>query len=264
MANRSSLLHEAARRGLWLNQKVGRELRLNRLIAGKTQRQLADMLDITQSEVSRREHGSVRTLNLVQLARHAAVVGLRPTVNLYPVIRRPLDRPQLQVLGRLRERIGSAWHWTLEAPIPIAGDLRAADAVVQSPGCRCVVEAITRFVDHQAQLRAAQLKKRDLGIPRLVMLVSDTRANREAIRAAGPIIREAFPIGTRQALGAMAQGRDPGGDALIVLQVRDSSSCAGADLTEKYSRSEGRHIRRSAYGGQVAALIGSFFSVTSV
>jgi transcriptional regulator with XRE-family HTH domain len=217
MASRSSPLHDAQRRGLWLNSKVGRELRVSRLTSGMTQRRVAELLHISQSEVSRREHGDVRTLNLIQISRHAAAVGLQPSVNLYPAVRRPLDRPQLELLGRLRDRIGLAWGWTFEVPIPIAGDYRAGDAVIQSPTTRCLVEAFTRFVDYQAQVRSAHLKQRDLGVARLVLLVSDTHANRAAIRAAGSILRESFPIGSRQALSALAAGQDPGGDALIIL-----------------------------------------------
>jgi transcriptional regulator with XRE-family HTH domain len=217
MATRSSPLQDAQRQGLWLNRKIGRELRLNRLIGGMTQRQVASALHISTSEVSRRELGEVRTLNLIQIARHAAAVGLKASAALWPTVRRPLDRPQLELLARLRERIGSAWGWTFEVPIPIAGDLRAGDALIQSPQCRCLVEALTRFVDFQAQVRATHLKKRDLGVQRLVLLVSDTRANRTALRGVGPILRDGFPIGTRQALRAMAAGLDPGGDALILL-----------------------------------------------
>lgn len=182
-----------------------------------TQRRVAGLLHVSQSEVSRREHGHVTTFNLLQISRHAAVVGLQPSVSLWPLVRRPLDQPQLELLGRLRDRIGLAWDWSFEVPMPIPGDLRAGDAVVRSGTCRCLVEAFTRFVDHQAQVRSAHLKRRDLGVDRLVLLVSDTNANRAVIRAAGPILRESFPIGTRQAIGAMAAGEDPGGDALIIL-----------------------------------------------
>lgn len=50
--------------------------------------------------------------------------------------------------------------------MPLAGDLRAADALVSIPNCRIVVEVITRLADFQAQLRAARRKQRDLGAHR--------------------------------------------------------------------------------------------------
>jgi hypothetical protein len=79
------------------------------------------------------------------------------------------------------------------------------------------VEAITRLRDVQAQLRAAQLKRQDSGVSRLVLLLADTHANRTALASADPMIRASFPIGTRAAMAALTAGRDTGGDALIVI-----------------------------------------------
>jgi hypothetical protein len=79
------------------------------------------------------------------------------------------------------------------------------------------VEAITRLRDVQAQVRSAQLKRRDAGVGRLVLVVSATHVNRRVLAVADPLIREAFPIHTRTALAALARGQDPGGDALILL-----------------------------------------------
>jgi hypothetical protein len=101
--------------------------------------------------------------------------------------------------------------------VPIEKDLRAADARISNAQSSIVVEAITRLADVQAQLRAAQLKRRDLQAQRLVLLVSATSTNRTAMRAAGPMLGEALPVHTWAALRALAAGRDPGGDALIVL-----------------------------------------------
>jgi hypothetical protein len=85
------------------------------------------------------------------------------------------------------------------------------------PGCVIVVEAITRLADLQAQLRAAQLKRRDIGAARLILLVSDSTANRQAIREAGPMLDAALPLRTRAAVTVLGSGADPGADALIVL-----------------------------------------------
>jgi hypothetical protein len=79
------------------------------------------------------------------------------------------------------------------------------------------VEAITRLRDVQAQIRAAQLKRHDAGVRRLVLLVGASRANRRALSEADALIRSSFPIATRAALAAFARGTDPGGDALVLL-----------------------------------------------
>jgi hypothetical protein len=46
----------------------------------------------------------------------------------------------------------------LDLPIPLPGDLRGIDVLLDNGSCRIVVEVITRLRDLQAQLRAAQLK----------------------------------------------------------------------------------------------------------
>ena len=216
-ANRTSLIHEATRQALWVNDNTGRELRLARIAAGKTQQQVSVVLSCSKSEVSRREHGLVRTLSVVEVSRHAAAVGLRCSVRFYPAVRRPLDAPQLALLARLRQRVAAEWRWEVEVPVPRPGDLRAADALLSTPSCRIVVEAITRLADVQAQLRAAHLKTRDLAADRTILLVSATVANRRMIRAAGPMLDEALPLRTWDGLRALSRGLDPGADALIVL-----------------------------------------------
>ena len=78
------------------------------------------------------------------------------------------------------------------------------------------VEAISRLRDVQAQLRAAQLKRTEANVARLVLLVAATHSNRRALAVAEGLIRAEFTVGTRLALSALVSGRDPGGDALIV------------------------------------------------
>jgi transcriptional regulator with XRE-family HTH domain len=196
---------------------TGRELRVARIIGGQTQKQVATTLHTSNTHVSRVEHGLIRGLTMAQLHRHAAAVGLKPYVNLYPLVARPLDRAQLLLFDRFRSRIAAAWNVTLEATIPIRGDLRAADAVLAIAGCRCVVEIITRLADFQAQLRSGRRKARDLGADRLILVVAATPTNRRAIRDAGRAVDDAFPVRTKQALRSLAAGADPGGDALILL-----------------------------------------------
>jgi transcriptional regulator with XRE-family HTH domain len=196
---------------------IGRELRLARINAGKTQEQVAQQLGCAKSEVSRREHGLIPSLGVVALARHAFAVGLQPSIKFFPAVRRPLDHAQLALLRRFRDRISNSWSFQIEVPMPITGDLRAVDALIGSPSVRIVVEAITRLADVQAQVRAAQLKRRDLKADRLLLLISGTTTNRASIRAAGATLRDAFPITTRGAIAALSEDNDPGGDCLVLM-----------------------------------------------
>jgi len=217
MANRTSALHDATRQAAWTLHELGRELRIARVISGLTQSRVAKGIGTSQSRVSRTERGLPSDLGLATLSRHAAAVGLKIHVRLYPRGRRLLDAPQLGLLGRLRHRINPVWTWEMEVPVPIPGDLRASDARLTSAAATIVVEAITRLADAQAQARAAMLKKRDLHADRLILLVAATVANRRALREAGPDLAVAFPVATSAALRALAHGQDMGGDAIVVV-----------------------------------------------
>ena len=217
MPNRLSIQREAIRFAEWLLHEIGRELRVARIIAGKRQADVAAICGTSVAHVSRVEHGLIKGIGFPALSRHAAAVGLKPYVKFYPVVSRPLDRAQLALFARFRSRLNVAWQIVVEAPMPLAGDLRAADALIAIPGCRCMVEVITRLADFQAQLRAARIKQRDLGADRLVFVVSGTRTNRRVIRDVGAALTDALPLTTKAALLRLSAGLDPGADALIVM-----------------------------------------------
>ena len=217
MANRQSIQRDALRSADWILREIGRELRVARIVTGKRQADVAAAIGTSIAHISRVEHGLIRGIGIPALSRHAAAVGLKPYVKLYPAISRPMDRAQLALFARFRARLSPAWQIIVEAPMPIAGDLRAADVLISIPGSRCMVEVITRLADFQAQLRAARIKQRDLGAERLVFVVAGTTANRRAIREVSTTLTDAFPIQTKGALLRLAAGVDPGADALILL-----------------------------------------------
>jgi transcriptional regulator with XRE-family HTH domain len=216
-ANRTSQLHEASIQATWLLQRLGRELRLARYAAGLPQAAVGQRVGLSDSEISRIERGQAPGLTVAALHRHAALVGLRVWIRLYPGGRRVLDAPQIALMDALRARLRGSWTWQLEVPVAIEGDLRAADAVLSRGDVTIAVEAITRLSDVQAQVRAAQLKRRDIGATQLILLVGGSRANRAALRDAAPLVSAAFLTGTRKLVQTLADGRDPGGDCLLVL-----------------------------------------------
>jgi len=217
MPNRTRQLYEASRLVTWIHTEVGRELRLARVSAGLRQIDVAKAIGTSKSRICRVEHGRIARLSVASISMHAAAVGLRPWLKLYPLAGRLLDKPQLQLLGRFRGRLHGSWTWETEVPMPIPGDLRSGDCRISIKGCAILVEAHSRFSDYQAQTARARRKKRDLEADRLIMLISATHANRAALSEARTIADGSFPLGTRQTMAALGAGRDPGADAIVLL-----------------------------------------------
>lgn len=184
---------------------------------GMTQARLGSAIGVSQSEISRREAGRAPGFTMRQAAVHAAAVGLRPSIKLYPVGGALRDEAQVRYVTEFLRRVGHAWRVQLEAPIPVAGDLRAVDVLLRAGEVRIAVEVITRLADLQAQIRAAQLKARDIGANRLIIVAAGTRANRETLAAARPSLLDAFDTDTRRVLADLARGVDPRRNAIIAL-----------------------------------------------
>lgn len=208
---------QAAHVGRRVVREMGDELREARLRAGLSQQDVARALGSSQTRVSLVELGQFEAVPLVLLATHAAVVGLRLHARMYPAGPAIRDQAQLALLERFRKRLSPEWRVRLEVPIPLPGDQRAWDMLLTSSEVSIGVEAFSRIRDVQAQLRAVQLKRTESGATRLVLLAAATQGNRRALTEAGPLIRSEFRIGTRSALAALGEGRDPGGDALVWL-----------------------------------------------
>jgi transcriptional regulator with XRE-family HTH domain len=215
MTTRTRSLDEARRRSIRLAHELGDELRAARHVAGLTQRRVAAAIHSSQAEVSRRERGRVPALGIDHLVAHGSALGMRVSVKLWPAGGAIRDAAQARYVAAFVARIGRPWTVTLEAPMPIPGDLRAIDVLLRSAHGRVAVEVVTRLADVQAQLRAAQLKARDAGASRLVIVVAGTHANRRAVAAARPTIVQAYDLDARQVLLDLRAGRIPPRDALI-------------------------------------------------
>ena len=199
--------------------RIGDDLRTGRHVLGLTLRELSAVIGVSKSEISRRELGKSRRLTGEKLAIHAAAVGLRLSISLWPVGGGVRDAAQARYIAAFVARVGRAWRVTLEAVVPNPGDLRAADVLLQLGALRVVVEVITRLADLQAQVRAAQVKARDLGATRLILVIAATHANRNALAATRTTLVDAFDLDTRRVMAELAAGRDPGRDAIVVLQA---------------------------------------------
>jgi len=156
-------------------------------------------------------------MTLSSISRVAAAVGLEASLRLFPAGDPVRDAAHVALLGRLRARIHGELRWRTEVPLPVAGDLRAWDATIAGLGFVIGVEAETRIRDLQAVTRRVNLKQRDGELDHVILLVADTKANRLALRLAGPDLGGVFPISQRECLRALREGHDPGGSSIIVL-----------------------------------------------
>lgn len=138
-------------------------------------------------------------------------------MKLYPTGLGVRDAGQARYVAKLVARLGHAWRVRLEAPMPAPGDLRAVDVLLIGGDLRIAVEVITRLSDIQAQVRAPQLKARDIGATRLVLAVPGSYGNRRELAAARGALIASFEMDSRRVWQDLVAGRDPGRDAILVL-----------------------------------------------
>jgi len=219
MANRSRRLAEARRLADQTRQELAQEFHRARMAAGMTLSESGQPLGWSRQKAARLEGGKINGTSLDDVIRYASVLGLTIRARAYPVAAPLRDVAQLAVTRRFRSRIAPAWRVTLEAPLDIPGDLRAFDLLLRLGTVRIFVEVITRLTDAQAHLRVIQLKLRDSGAigGRLLIVVAESKHNREALGTVRDLLADGFPTPGRAVWRALAEGRDPGGNAIVVV-----------------------------------------------
>ncbi len=192
------------------------------MAAGISQEAVGRAIERSDAWVSWTESGGNESVSLVQLSEMLTCVGLELSVRAYPVGGGLRDDGQLEVLRHFGTLVSPPWRWLTEVPIPIPGDLRAWDGVLRGP-VSIGVDAETRIRDFQAVDRRVMLKLRDSNLDRAIILVSGSRTNIATVRELGPNLAN-YPIPGVEALAALVQGRDPGGNAVILLRPGPSRS----------------------------------------
>jgi transcriptional regulator with XRE-family HTH domain len=229
MSTRERPADRGSRRGRHLLEQLIREFQEARVGAGISQKLIAGAIGRSDAWVSWTESGENASLSIVDASRMLACVGLDLAVRAYPAGRGVRDEAQLALIARLRPLVASTWEWRTEVPIPLAGDPRAWDVVLRGPAASIGVDAETRLRDIQALDRRVMLKLRDSGLDRAIILVPPTRTNRATLRDVADSIRMNYPISSRQALDALVNARDPGGNAILVLGASSTAHLAGLE-----------------------------------
>jgi transcriptional regulator with XRE-family HTH domain len=210
-------LDRARRRAREALIELGREIRDARLSARLSQLSVAAAAGISQAQVSLIERGLQARVTLELLMTIAAAVGLDLSLRAYPGGAPLRDAAHEALLGRLRALASRLWRWQSEVPLPIMGDRRAWDRVMRLPDVSIGVEAETRPRDWQALQRRLALKRRDGGVDRVLLVLTNSRWNRALVRTHAADLAGDFSVPQRVALEAIAAGRDPGGNAVILI-----------------------------------------------
>jgi len=163
------------------------------------------------------ERGSIEAPPFDLLAALCGVVGLDLVVKAYPGGDALRDAGHDALLGRLRGELHPSLRYRSEQAFPAPSDLRAWDAVIVGRGWICHVEAETVIADGQELTRRLFLKARDGGPGRLVLLIADTRRNRNALHVIRRSLSDTLPLDTRVVMRALRRGQDPGGDGVVIL-----------------------------------------------
>ncbi|MEO7119195.1 MAG: helix-turn-helix transcriptional regulator [Candidatus Limnocylindrales bacterium] len=193
------------------------ELRRSRVAAGLSQAELGRLAGMSAAAVGRLERDAIADPGIFSVAKLLSIVGLELRMRAYPRGSPRRDRAHATLLERLRVRLHASFEWRTEVPFPNVSDPRSWDAMARLPQVRIGIEGETRGRDGQELHRRMAAKRRDGGVDRMVLLLADTRSSRLFLREIAQEFRHDFPVPGRAAVRALAEGRDPGGDAIILL-----------------------------------------------
>ncbi len=127
------------------------------------------------------------------------------------------DAAHTRLLDRVRRRLASVWRWRLEVPATGEPDRRAWDAIATLGPLRVAFEAETRLYDVQAQVRKIIAKFSGGEATRVILVLADTRHNRAVLAEVRELLRADFPLDTKSVMAALAAGRDPGANGIVII-----------------------------------------------
>jgi transcriptional regulator with XRE-family HTH domain len=180
-------------------------------------REAAEAVGMSRAAFGRVERGEMANVSVRSLCLASASVGLEFSGRTFLAGEPVPDAGHLRLLARLRERLPNGVPWATEVPLPILGDLRTLDALTTLSRKSVGIEAEVRLRDLQAIERRVLLKKRDGRLDAVILLVSDTRANRAVLADHREELGASFPLDARAILAAISIGQAPAGDGLLLL-----------------------------------------------
>jgi transcriptional regulator with XRE-family HTH domain len=210
-------------RGTRLGQRflreLGEEFVQARLNLGVSQEHVASASHVSRPRLSKIERGKSASLQVVELARIATVLGLDPAVRVFPGGAPVRDEAHHRRLTAFLSLVTAPMTWKLEVPLPALPDRperRAWDAVIHGARRRTAVELEMRLHDAQALERRISLKRRDDPTDSFILLVADTRNNRRVLAEFGGLFADLPRLRPSVVRAALAAGRHPPSGLLLV------------------------------------------------
>ncbi len=152
-------------------------------------------------------------LSIVAAARVSAVLGLDLAVRTYPGANSLRDAAHGARLGRVLVHVRAPLAYKLEVLLPRNDshpyEQRAWDALVTGHDKRTGFEMEMRIRDAQAMERRIELKRRDDPVDSLVVLVADTKHNRQVIRESPWLFNGLARLTFRELTRLLRSGQHP-------------------------------------------------------
>lgn len=202
-------------------RKIGESVQLSRAAAHLTRAQASARAGIARSTLERIEGGDP-TVGFHTLVAACDAVGLDLVCQLYPGRGVSLrDSGQMAVAQFLSAMASVRWRITLEETAGDHGE--AIDMVLWGPEEIVAVEIERLIVSYESQRRRASIKRDWLAARhqrpvRLVMMLEDTRRNREAMSPWAALLEPTMPLGSRAVLTAIRAGTPLGNDGLCWIR----------------------------------------------
>ena len=192
---------------------IGDEYRDKRVAVGFSQVEVAQALGVSRSTYTRIEGGDALTLSIVRATQAAAVLGLDLAVRSYPGGVPSRDNASLERLSRFLMHVASPLSYATEVPLPTrpygVPEQRAWDALISGSGKRTGVELEMRLRDAQALERRMSLKRQDDPVDRFVLLVANTRGNRQVLRDYPQLFPSLARLGFAAVTRVLERGEHP-------------------------------------------------------
>ena len=198
--------------------EIGDAFREQRTMLGLSQQHVASLVGIERSRYIRIERGvlpgTIEELDLI-----AAVLGLELAMRAYPAGPAVRDAPSMARLKSFLAHVRAPLAFRLEVSLPSVEaryEQRAWDAVLFGGGKRTACGLEMRLRDVQAMKRRHDLKRRDDPTEQFLLLIADTRHNRQVVAEYSELFKDLPRLRPSDVYRALERGQHPQTGVLFV------------------------------------------------